>query len=172
MKKIVVAVTGSVAAVRTPELVRELIRQGYDVECVMSEDAKKIIHQNVLEWASQRPVITEITGAVEHVRLVGIGGEAGLLLIMPSTSNTISKIAAGIDDTPITTFAATALGCGKKIIIVPAMHQSMYINPFVAENIEKLKCVGVTFVGPRIEENKAKVADENEILDAVKKILP
>lgn len=164
----VVGVSGSVAAVRTPELVRELVRQGYDVECVMSEAAHNIIHPYVLEWASQRKVIVRLTGLVEHVRLLGVGGEAAALIISPATSNTISKIACGIDDTPVTTMAATALGCGRKVIIVPAMHQSLYDNPFVSENIAKLKKAGVIFVGPRIEAGKAKIADEKDIVEAVK----
>ena len=169
--KIVVGVCGSVAAVRTPELVRELVRQGFDVECAMSEWAKMIIHPNVLQWASGKPVITELTGAVEHVRLLGVGGEADLLLICPSTSNTISKIACGIDDTAITTMAATALGAGKPVVIVPAMHVSMYKNPFVKENIEKLRKAGVSIIEPRIEENKAKIAEEKEIIAEIKKKL-
>jgi len=168
--KIVVCVTGSVAAVRVPELVREFVRQGFDVECVMSASAHKIIHQYVLDWASQKKVITEITGAVEHVRLLGVEGEADVLLICPATSNTIGKIACGIDDTPVTTMAATALGCGRKVLVVPAMHVSMYDNPFVKENIEKLKKAGVVFVGPRLEENKAKIADEEDIIEAVKSV--
>ena len=169
--KIVVGVCGSVAALRTPELVRELIRQGFDVECTMSEDAKGIIHPNVLHWASGKPVIIELTGAVEHVRLMGVGGEADLLLISPSTSNTISKIACGIDDTTVTTMAATALGAKKPVVIVPAMHISMYKNPFVKENMKKLKKAGVVIVEPRIEENKAKIAEEKEIIAEVKKAL-
>ncbi|MFH1055736.1 MAG: flavoprotein [Candidatus Altiarchaeota archaeon] len=169
MAKIVVGVCGSVAAVRTPELVRELVRQGFEVECVMSESARCILHPYVLEWASQNRVITKITGMVEHVRLLGTEGEADVLLISPATSNTISKIASGIDDTTVTTMAATALGCDRKVIIVPAMHQSMYENPFVAENIVRLESAGVVFVGPRIEEGKAKIAEEKDIIDAVKK---
>jgi phosphopantothenoylcysteine decarboxylase / phosphopantothenate---cysteine ligase len=169
--KLVVGVCGSVAAVRAPELVRELIRQGYDVECVMSKAAHDIIHPYVLEWASNCKVITRLTGLVEHVRLLGVKGEAEALIICPATSNTISKIACGIDDTTVTTMAATALGCGRKVVIVPAMHQSLYENPFVAENIAKLKKAGVVFVGPRIEEGKAKIAEEKEIIAAVKKVV-
>ncbi len=165
--KVLVGVCGSVAAVRTPELVRELVRRGHTVECVMSEAAHQIIHPYVLEWASEKKVVTRLTGMIEHVRLLGIGGEADVLLICPATSNTIGKIANGIDDTPVTTMAATALGSGKKVIIVPAMHWSMYDNPFVKENIEKLKKAGVVFVGPRREESKAKIADEEEIIEAV-----
>lgn len=167
--KIVVGVSGSVAAVRVPELVRELVRQGFEVECVMSEAAHSIIHPYVLEWASQRKVIVRLTGMVEHVRLLGVKGEAAALLVCPATSNTISKIACGIDDTTVTTMAATALGSGRKVLIVPAMHQSLYDNQFVAENIAKLKKAGVIFIGPRIEDGKAKIAEEKEIVAAVKK---
>jgi len=134
----------------------------------MSESAQKIIHPNVLQWASQTAVITQLTGMVEHVRLLGATGEASALIISPATSNTIGKIACGIDDTPVTTMAATAIGCGRKVVIVPAMHQSMYDNPFVRDNIARLKKAGVIFVGPRIEEGKAKIADEKDIIDAVK----
>lgn len=165
--KIVLGVCGSVAAVETVKLVRHLKKKGVEVECVVSESAKKIIHPNVLEWASEKPVITEITGGVEHVRLCGVNGEAKLLLICPATSNTISKIACGIDDTTVTTMAATALGAKKKIVVVPAMHKSMYDNPFVAENIAKLKKNGVVFVEPRIEEDKAKLAGYEEITNTV-----
>jgi phosphopantothenoylcysteine decarboxylase / phosphopantothenate---cysteine ligase len=169
--KVVVAVTGSVAALRTPELVREMKRRGYAIECVMSESAFQIINPKVLEWASGEKVITELGGAVEHVRLLGIDGEADALLISPSTSNTICKIASGIDDTPVTTMAATALGSGKKVLIAPAMHESMYRNPFVSENIKKLENAGVSFIGPNISEGKAKIASEEEIISTLDGVL-
>lgn len=166
-KKIVVAVCGSVAAVETVKIIRELKRKNFEVECVMSNSAKKILNPYVLEWASQNRVIDRITGMTEHVRLCGLNGEASLLLICPCTSNTISKIANGIDDTPVTTFAATALGSGIPIVIAPAMHHSMYKNPFVLENIKKLENVGVKIIKPKIEEGKAKLPDKEEILKVV-----
>jgi len=135
MAKIVVGVCGSVAAVRVPELIRELRRRGHEVEVVMSYAAHDILNENVLEWAADMPVVTELTGDVEHVKSCGVDGDADVLLISPATSNTISKIALGIDDTPVTTYATTAMGSGKKILIAPAMHESMYKNPFVSENI-------------------------------------
>lgn len=165
--KVVVAVTGSVAAVRVPELVRELGRNDVDVECVISPNARGIIHPDVLEWASGKPVVTELTGAVEHIRLCGVGGDANLLLVCPCTANTISKIAAGIDDTTVTTMASTALGSGLPVIIVPAMHISMYYNPLLVENIGKLKEIGVEFIEPIVEEDKAKLPSEEDIVDAV-----
>ncbi len=170
-KKIVVAVCGSVAAVEVPKIIREFKRNNVEVVCVMSKSAGEIIHENVLEWASEGKVVTALTGKVEHVRFCGISGEADLLLICPATSNTISKIACGIDDTPVTTFAATAIGSGKTVVVVPAMHLAMYNNPFVDENIGKLKKAGVTFIEPKLEESKAKLADTHDIVKFVLNLL-
>jgi len=164
-KKIVLGVTGSIAAVETIKLARELIRYGADVYGVMTGDAQKIIHPYALQYATGRKAITEITGDVEHIELCGDRtGKADLLLIAPCTANTIGKIATGIDDTPVTTFASTALGAKIPIIIVPAMHESMYSQPIVAENIQRLKSLGIEFVGPRLEEGKAKMADIEDVV--------
>ncbi|MFQ6118924.1 MAG: bifunctional phosphopantothenoylcysteine decarboxylase/phosphopantothenate--cysteine ligase CoaBC [Methanosarcinales archaeon] len=170
-KTIVLGVTGSIAAVRTIELARELIRHGAKVFAVMTSSAQKILHSNALQYATGNKVITEITGRVEHVEFCGIDGIADLLLIAPCTANTIGKIANGIDDTPITTFATTALGSGTPIMIVPAMHQSMYDHPIILENIKKLKELGVYFLEPKIEEKKAKIPDNSEIVLHVERLL-
>ncbi len=166
---IVIGVCGSVAAVEDVKLIRELKRQNFDAYVVMSENAKKIVGKDALEWASEHKVIDEISGSVEHVYFCGVQGIAKLLLICPCTTNTISKIACGVDDTPVTTFATTALGSKKKIIIVPAMHISMYQNPFVAENVEKLKRNGIRFIeNVKFKENKVKFPDIDEIVKALK----
>ncbi len=164
---IVVGVCGSVAAVEDIKLIRELKRQDFDVYVVMNESAKKIVGKDALEWASGHKVIDEITGSVEHVNFFGVNGIADVFLICPSTANTISKIACGIDDTPVTTFATTAIGSKKKVIIVPAMHISMYFNPFVTENVKKLKNFGAVFI-EKFEESKVKFPDINEIVKIVK----
>lgn len=167
-KRIILCVTGSVAAVRSPEIARELMRHGAEVYAVMSRNAKKIIHPYLMEWATGNSVVTELTGKIEHVTLVGEHSEkADLVLIAPATANTISKIVAGIDDTTVTSVASTAMGSGTPIIIVPAMHQSMYKHPILEENIKKLETLGIEFVGPTIKERKAKVADTEEIVEAV-----
>ncbi len=162
-KKIVLAVTGSIAAIESVKLARELIRRGAEVYAVMSKAATKIIHPFSLEFATDNEVITEITGRVEHVELLGIDGIADLLLIAPATANTIAKIANGIDDTAVTTMATTALGSRKKMIIAPAMHESMINNPSVVEAVEKLKRYGVEFVEPKYEEGKAKFPEIEKI---------
>ncbi len=163
-KTIVLGITGSIAAVRCVELTRELRRHGAGVHAVMTQAAQKIIHPEAMRYATGNPVITEITGSVEHVEFCGIGGRAALLLIAPCTANTIGKIAHGIDDTTVTTFATTAFGSGIPIMIVPAMHESMYDHPIVIENIGKLTELGVEFVNPILEEGAAKIASNEEIV--------
>jgi len=134
------------------------------VQPVMSHAASCIIQPDALTYASGRETITRLSGWVEHITYCGEGGSADLLLIAPCTANTLSKIACGIDDTPVTTFATTALGSQKPLLLVPAMHHSMYRHPAVIENLAKLKAWGVEIVAPRIEEGKAKIADIEEIV--------
>ncbi|RLG72642.1 MAG: bifunctional phosphopantothenoylcysteine decarboxylase/phosphopantothenate--cysteine ligase CoaBC, partial [Methanobacteriota archaeon] len=164
-KKIVLCVTGSVAAVMSPEIARELMRHGAEVFVVMSFDARRIVHPNLLEWATGNPVTTRLTGKTEHVQLAGEHPDkADLVLVAPSTANTISKIAHGIDDTPVTTLVSTALGSNTPVLVAPAMHKSMYKNPLIAENLRKLSSMGVSIVAPRWEEGKTKMADVDTIL--------
>lgn len=167
-KHIVLCITGSVAAVECPEISRELMRRGAEVFAVMSPMAQKIIHPYLMEWATGNDVVSELTGRIEHVALVGeYSDKADLVLVCPATANTISKIASGIDDTTVTSVVSTAFGSGVPIVIVPAMHESMYKHPILKENITRLKTLGVNFIGPRIEEGKAKISKTEEILDAV-----
>jgi phosphopantothenoylcysteine decarboxylase/phosphopantothenate--cysteine ligase len=131
----------------------------------------QILHPYALEYASANPVIAEITGRVEHVEFCGVGGRADLLLIAPATANTIGKMALGIDDTPVTTFATTALGSGKPVMVVPAMHEAMYCHPAVMKNLEALRSFGVVVIDPRIEEGKAKIADGSRVVLEVERLL-
>ena len=170
-KTIVLAVTGSIAAVRTVELAREFIRRGADVHAVMSEAAGWIINPMALHYATGNEVITSISGKVEHVEFFGNLGRADLLLVAPATANTIGKMASGIDDTPVTTFASTAIGAGKPVLVVPAMHEDMYNHPAVVENIEKIKGWGISFIGPRLEEGIAKIAVNDEIVLEVERAI-
>jgi phosphopantothenoylcysteine decarboxylase/phosphopantothenate--cysteine ligase len=161
---VALGVTGSIAAVKTVELAHELRRQGASVRAVTTESAKGIVHPWALEFATADDVVTEITGRVEHVELCGRDGWADVLLIAPATANTVGKIAAAIDDTPVTTCATTALGAGVPVVVAPAMHEPMYDHPGVLEALDVLGEWGVSFVDPRVEEGKAKIADEPAIV--------
>jgi phosphopantothenoylcysteine decarboxylase/phosphopantothenate--cysteine ligase len=167
-RRIILCVTGSVAAIRSPDIARELMRLGADVYVVMTKMAEHIVHPDMLHWATGNPVVTELTGEIEHVQY---GGEhkqrADLILVAPSTANTIGKAAAGIDDTPVTTLLTTAIGAGIPVIIAPAMHASMYKHTIVNENIRKLQGIGIEVLMPRFEEGKAKIPSTEDIIEAV-----
>ncbi|HML03621.1 MAG TPA: bifunctional phosphopantothenoylcysteine decarboxylase/phosphopantothenate--cysteine ligase CoaBC [Candidatus Bathyarchaeia archaeon] len=167
-KCIVLCITGSVAATESPRIARSLMRHGAEVLTVMSPMAQKIIHPYIMEWATGNAVTTELTGKIEHIGLAGDQPErADLILVAPATANTISKIACGIDDTSVTSLISTAFGAHIPMIIVPAMHASMYRHPILIENIKKLQTLGLEFVGPRIVEGKAKIARTKDVIAAV-----
>jgi len=161
--RIVLCVTGSVAAVETVKLARELKRKGFQVKCFMSDGACDIINPNALEFATGEPVVTKLTGKIEHVKFAA----EDLILVAPATANVISKFAYKIADNPINTLLVTASGYGTPIIFVPSMHQSMHLA--VHENIQKLKKEGIIFIQPLEEENKAKFPSIDDILLHVQK---
>jgi phosphopantothenoylcysteine decarboxylase/phosphopantothenate--cysteine ligase len=180
-KTVAMGVTGSIAAVECVKIIHELRRRGAEVHVVTTDAARNIVHEWALEFASGNDVVTRITGDVEHVRFCGgvesdfedfrSGAEADLFLIAPATANTVGKIASGVDDTPVTTFATTALGSGVPVALAPAMHEPMYDHPGVVENLEKLRDWGVNMVPPRIEEDKAKLADKEDIATECERML-
>ncbi len=166
-KTVVLGVTGSIAAVETVKLARELIRHGADVHAVVSKSATAIVHPNALQFATGHEVDVQLDGSMKYLEMCGTEGKADLLLIAPCTSNTLGKIANGIDDTTVTTYAVNALGSGIPILIAPAAHETMTDNPAVQENVRKLRGLGVEFVEPKREESKAKLADIDEIVARV-----
>jgi phosphopantothenoylcysteine decarboxylase/phosphopantothenate--cysteine ligase len=155
---IVLCVTGSVAAIEAVKLARELRRHEIKIKCFMSDDACEIIHPHVMEFATDQEVILELTGKIEHVKYA----QADLVIVAPATANVISKFAYKIADNPINTLLITAFGYKTPIIFVPSMHYSMY--QAILENIHKLEEEGINFIKPKLEENKAKFPDINDII--------
>lgn len=162
-KTVVLGVTGSIAAVEAVKLAHELIRNGADVHAVLTRSATRIVHPNALQFATGHEVVTRLDGSMSYLAMCGKGGKADLLLIAPCTSNTIGKIANGIDDTTVTTYAASALGAGIPILVAAAAHETMLDNPAVAANVRKLRDLGVELIEPTREEDKAKMADVDAI---------
>jgi len=164
-RTVVLGVTGSIAAVECIHLARELARHGARVLATMTDAATRIIHPDAMWFATGEPPILSLTGDVEHVRWMGDREDrADLLLIAPATANTIGKMALAIDDTPVTTFATTALGTGVPVVIAPAMHGTMWHHEGVLRNLDRLREMGVDIVHPREEEKKAKLADVETIV--------
>ncbi|MFT0899059.1 bifunctional phosphopantothenoylcysteine decarboxylase/phosphopantothenate--cysteine ligase CoaBC [Candidatus Methanoprimaticola sp. MG2] len=169
-KTVVLGITGSIAAVECFGTIRELVRHGADVQVVMSKEAEKLVTPDSLEFACGHRPVTDLTGMTEHITMMA-ARSADLLLIYPATANTVSKIANGIDDTPVTSFATVAIGSGIPVAIAPAMHDAMFRNPAVKENLARLSSWGVMFIGPRIENERAKVASREEVVAWVFKML-
>jgi len=169
---IVLGVTGSVAAVECFALIRDLIRHGAKVVPVMSAAAQDMVTPYALEFASGVPPITALTGQAEHVSLLGdCKGRADLFLVYPCTGNTISEMACGIDNSPVSTMAMVALGSQLPVLIAPAMHDCMLRNPAVAANLEKLQEMGVKVLGPKRVDQRAKVASRPEVVAQVLRAL-
>jgi len=167
-RRVLVGISGSIAAIEVPKIVRELIRHGAEVRAVMSPEAARLVTPEAVEFATGHPPILKLSGGVEHVTLLGPGeGQADLYLIAPATANTIAKIAHGIDDTTVTSCASVALGGRVPILVAPAMHSLMGQNPAVVESLEKLRSWGVEILfGPSVE-GEAKIASPEEVAAAV-----
>lgn len=153
-KTIVVGVTGSIAAFKSLELVRELKKEGLNVEVVMTKSAARIIPAEKFQKASGKKVYLELfekdfnyqnvlkKREVEHIELAK---KADVVVIAPATANIIAKIANGIADDCLTT---TILATTAPVIICPAMNTNMWNNPLTCENISKLKKLGFLIIEP------------------------
>ncbi len=153
--KVALCVCGSAAIVRAPIIARKLSKKGIEVTCYLTDTASKFVSPHIFKFACKE-VITEITGNLEHLR------EYDVILVAPATANTISKIVHKIADNCVT---CLVLASRAKKIIAPAMNERMYLA--IRDNIEKLREEGFIVVEPIIEEGKAKLADDNDIVDNV-----
>jgi phosphopantothenoylcysteine decarboxylase/phosphopantothenate--cysteine ligase len=164
-KKIVLCISGSVAAYKSIELARLFMRHGADVTCVASKAATGLIKPSYFKWATGNEVITKLTGDLEHIKIADYK-QSDLIVVYPCTANTLGKLANGIDDTPISTVLSVGFGSKIPIVIALAMHESMYENAAVRKNIEFLEGK-VEFIGPNMVEGKAKASEPEEVLDHV-----
>ena len=164
-KKIVLCVAGSVAAYKSIELSRLLMRHGAKVTCVMSGASTKMIQPDYMKWATGNDVITKLTGKLEHINIADYK-KSDLIIVYPATANTLGKLANGIDDTPISTVLTVGFGSKTPILMALAMHASMYQNAAVKKNIAFLKNK-IDFISPNMIEGKAKASEPEDVLDFV-----
>lgn len=148
-KRIVLGVTGSIAAHRAADLASQLTKAGYEVNVVMTADAQKFITPLPFKTLSRRPVVTDLHDEEEgwkptHIRLAD---EADLLLVAPATANIIAKMAQGFANDALTCIAL-ALNANAQVLVAPAMNGKMWLHPATQANKETLETRGVEFVGP------------------------
>lgn len=152
-KTIEFVVTGGIAAIEAPRVVRELRRYGATVRVWMTEAAKKFVGLSALEWASKNPVQTELSGNAEHISF------ASGVVIYPATLDFISKLSLGLADSASLTMAQSLIG-RVPVIIAPAMHESLNLNPIYQKNIKSLSSVShVSIVEGLYHEEKRKAVD-------------
>lgn len=166
-KKIVLCITASVAAYKAIDLSRMLMRNGAEVYPVMSKSTKsRLLTEEIMNWATGNKTVSELTSDLEHIALANYG-KSDIVVVYPCTANTLGKFANGIEDNPVTTVLSVAFGSRIPIVIAPAMHEAMYENIIISENIKKLKSLGVSILEPSITEDKAKVISAEKVIQFV-----
>jgi len=148
-KRIVLGVTGSIAAHKAIDLTSLLHKAGFQVSVVMTVDAQRFVAPLPFKVLSRSPVTTDVYDEEEgwqptHIRLAD---EADLLVIAPATANIIAKLAHGLADDALTCIAL-ALNPQAKILIAPAMNGKMWLHAATQSNVQVLKARAVEFVGP------------------------
>lgn len=171
-KKILLGVSGGVAAYKAVDLIRRLKDDGASVTVVMTDASKNFITPLSLQIASGNKVYSGLfEDPMSHIEL---SRDADLMLIAPATANIIGKFANGIADDLLSTCILSFRG---KVVIVPSMNWRMYENPMVRGNLNRLTAHGILQVGPDKgtlacgEEGVGRMADVNEIIEAVKSAL-
>ena len=164
-KRIIFGITGSVAAYKSPEIARELIRHGAEIIPVITKDGEKMIGKNLIWWATGVEPITAISGNLEHISLAGVMNEpADMMIILPSTTNTIAKLANGITDNAVSLIANSIMGKGIPLMVLCVAHIDLINSPANKKNLERLSDWGVKIIEPVVDEGKAKVPKLDDII--------
>lgn len=147
-KKILLGITGSIAAYKSADIASGLVGMGYDVQVVMTSNAVRFISPLTLETLTKNKVYVDMFDDEDHSQVthINLATESDLILIVPASYNIIGKAASGIADDLLCSIIAASPG--EKIIIAPAMNVNMYSNPILNENINLLKKCGVSFIEP------------------------
>src|SRR5437763_11303799 len=145
--KVVLGVTGGIAAYKAPELVRRLQDAGADGRVILTPNGARFVSPLALAAVSNHGVILDQwgdpdKGGVDHIELARW---AELLLIAPATANIIAKLATGISDDALSTYAVAHRG---DVLVAPAMNTFMLLHPAVTENLARLRARGVDILDP------------------------
>ena len=148
-KRIVLGVTGSIAAYKAIDLTSQLNKAGFQVDVTLTKEAQEFVTPLAFKTLSRRPVITDLYDEEEgwkptHIRLAD---EADLFLVAPATAKFIAKYAQGIADDALLCIAL-ALEPTARVLIAPAMNGKMWLHPATQANVATLKERGVSFIGP------------------------
>ncbi|MFY8352151.1 bifunctional phosphopantothenoylcysteine decarboxylase/phosphopantothenate--cysteine ligase CoaBC [Pseudoalteromonas sp. SSM20] len=169
-KKIVLGITGGIAAYKCAELTRRLTENGAQVKVVMTDSAQQFITPLTMQAVSGNPVSTSLLDPAAEAAMghIEFAKWADLILIAPASANTIAKMAHGMADDLLTTLV---LATPAKVAIAPAMNQQMYAHPATQQNLQKLSEYGVSIWGPASGEQacgdvgKGRMLEPNELVE-------
>ncbi len=175
-KKILLGVTGSIAAYKAVEIVSLLKKRGAEVFVIMTESATKFVQSLTFSTLSGNPVIDNLFSANDKIAVkhISLAQWADLILIAPATANIIGKIANGIADDMLTT---TVMASKAKVIFAPAMNKHMISNPLYRQNVEKLSALGYEFIDSEYgrlacgESGDGRLANIEDIVDTIEHAL-
>lgn len=175
-KKIVLGITGGIAAYKSAELIRVFVKAGAEVKVIMTRNATEFITPLTLRTLSRNPVATDMFDAAQPYDMahIALADWADAFVIAPATGNLIGKIASGIADDLLTT---TLMAENKPTLICPAMNDKMLANPFLRENLRKLAGTGYRVMQSDVGELACNVTGAGrlpeipEILDELEALL-
>lgn len=149
MKTVVLGVSGSISAYKAADITNELIKQQIQVEVIMTAHSQSFITPLTLQSLSKRPVHTDVMAEMDPNRIqhIDLAKKTDLFLVAPASANVIGKLANGIADDMLSTFALAVHGI--PMLIAPAMNTYMYTNPIVQDNLKKLTNYGYHIIEPR-----------------------
>ena len=149
--RVLVAVSGGIAAYKVPELVRQLVRAGHEVRCVLTEAAAEFVSPMVLQTLTGAPARTALfdpgqEGEISHIELADW---ADAVLVAPATADLLARMAHGLANDLVTT---VLLATRAPVLVAPAMNVNMWRHPATQENLERLCARGVQVEGPEAGE--------------------
>ena len=173
-KVIALGITGGIAAYKAADLCGKLAKK-YDVRVLMTENATRFVTPLTFKTLSRHAVVTSLWDEAEwRPEHVALADEADLFAVVPATADFLAKLAHGLADDALTTFAATYSG---KVLVAPAMNPKMWAHPACVDNVVLLKRRGVRFCGPVAghvacgADGMGRMVEAAEILAAIEALL-
>jgi len=175
-KRIVLGVSGGIAAYKAVELLRLYVKAGAKVFVIMTESARQFVSPLTFQTLSGNPVHTDLFNLYEEKEIghISLADRADLFVVAPATANVVGKVASGIADDMLTT---TIMATRAPVLFVPAMNVNMWENPLYRQNEEKLRGLGYHFMEPAIGslacgwEGKGKLPEPRAIREESERIL-
>ncbi|HPD47957.1 MAG TPA: flavoprotein [Anaerohalosphaeraceae bacterium] len=174
--RVLLGVTGGIAAYKAVDLASKLTARGAAVDCILTRSACELVRPRSFQAVTQRPVFTKLWSRPEShsIAHINLADAADIVVVAPATANIIAKAACGICDDLLST---TLCACwNKPVLIAPAMNCRMWANPAVQRNVEALRAMNFEFVGPEAGrlacgvEGVGRMAEAVDILAAIEAI--